>query len=251
MGIARFGITGVLNLIFGLIFWKSGDRDDTIPENLQTHLGALTFVSISAMFGGAQGTLLSFPFEKPVFLREYSTGTYSVTAYTLSKILTEIPLAFLQNLWVMTIAYNMIGFQGNFLYHVFALFLLGLTASTVAMIISAVAKDLKQATETVPALFVPQLLFAGFFIRIDQIPVYLRWAQYLCSLKYTLSISILVEFGEQTCDWQKIPGCKSILSSNNVDKKDWWIYCLVLLALFLVGRTFVIVVLTRAARKFF
>ena len=35
-----------------------------------------------------------------------------------------------------------------------------------------------------PALFVPQLLFAGFYIKMSQIPVWLRWVQYIASLKY-------------------------------------------------------------------
>lgn len=47
-----------------------------------------------------------------------------------------------------------------------------------------------------PAIFVPQLLFAGFFIRIQDIPVFLRWAQYLCSLKFAINLALIVEFGE-------------------------------------------------------
>ena len=37
-------------------------------------------------------------------------------------------------------------------------------------------------------------LFAGFFIPITSIPVWLRWAQYLCSLKYSLNLLVVVEF---------------------------------------------------------
>ena len=48
--------------------------------------------------------------------------------------------------------------------------------------------DIKTAMETFPILFVPQLLFAGFFIKTEQIPVFLRWAQYLCSLKYSINL---------------------------------------------------------------
>ena len=43
------------------------------------------------------------------------------------------------------------------------------------------------------------MLFAGFFVRTDQIPVYLRWAQYLCSLKYAMNVLTIVEFGASTC----------------------------------------------------
>jgi len=42
----------------------------------------------------------------------------------------------------------------------------------------------------VPVVFVPQLLFSGFFISIDSIPVCVRWARYLCSLTYALSLLV-------------------------------------------------------------
>ena len=55
--------------------------------------------------------------------------------------------------------------------------------------------------ELSPLLFVPQLLFAGFFIKTDQIPVFLRWAQYLCSLKYAINLILCIEFdvGNDSC----------------------------------------------------
>lgn len=43
-------------------------------------------VSIGSMMGSAQPVMLAFPLERPVFLREYATGTYSVLAYFMSKV---------------------------------------------------------------------------------------------------------------------------------------------------------------------
>ena len=37
-----------------------------------------------------------------------------------------------------------------------------------------------------------QMLFAGFFIRTSQIPVFLRWAQYVCVLKYSINLLLNV-----------------------------------------------------------
>lgn len=71
----RFGVTILLNLIFSLIFLGSGDRDDSSSENFNTHFGAVAMVLISSMFGSAQPVLISFPYERPMFMREYSTGT--------------------------------------------------------------------------------------------------------------------------------------------------------------------------------
>ncbi len=73
--IGRYGVTIFLNLLFGLIFYRAGDKDDNNPANFNSHFGALTMVLISSMFGAAQPTMLQFPFERPMFLREYSTGT--------------------------------------------------------------------------------------------------------------------------------------------------------------------------------
>jgi hypothetical protein len=73
--VARFGITIFLSVIFGLIFLGAGGRDDSSDVNFNSHFGAITMVLISAMFGPAQSVMLAFPFERPMFLREFATGT--------------------------------------------------------------------------------------------------------------------------------------------------------------------------------
>lgn len=168
--IGRFGITIFLYILYGLIFQDAGNRDDTKPDNLNGHFGALAMLIISAMFGSAQPTLLQFPFERPLFLREYSTGTYRAVTYFLSKIATELPLAFVQTVLGMLIAYFLIGLKGNFILLCIAFWLLGIVSSSVAMLVGSVLSNVKQASEASPALFVPQILFSGFFIRIQLVP---------------------------------------------------------------------------------
>jgi ABC-type multidrug transport system ATPase subunit len=73
--VARFGITIGLNLIFGLIFLNAGGKDDSNPVNFNSHFGAIVMILISSMFGPAQSAMLEFPFQRPLFMREYATGT--------------------------------------------------------------------------------------------------------------------------------------------------------------------------------
>jgi ABC-type multidrug transport system ATPase subunit len=73
--VGRFGVTIILHLLYGLIFLNAGDGDNGDPTEFNSHLGAVTMVVISSMFGCAQPVMLSFPYERPMFLREYSTGT--------------------------------------------------------------------------------------------------------------------------------------------------------------------------------
>lgn len=73
--IGRFVISGILNLLFGIIFLNAGGRGNDTNDDFNTHFGAIAMVLISGMFASAQTVMLSFPYERPMFLREYSTGT--------------------------------------------------------------------------------------------------------------------------------------------------------------------------------
>jgi len=175
--VGRFGITIFLNLLFGLIFAGAGGRDSAKPDALPSHFGAMVMVTIGSMFGTAQPVMLNFPMERPIFLREYTTGTYSTFAYFISKGVVEVPLAFLQNLVAYALVHPMLDLQGDFLSLVGAAWALGIASSSVAVVLGCSVPDVKTVSELAPAVFVPQMLFAGFFVRIDQIPIYLRWVQ--------------------------------------------------------------------------
>ena len=85
----RFGITIFLGLLIGIIFKDVGETDSSNTSNINGHFGALIMVGLMSMFGTAQPALLSFPEERPVFLREYSTNHYSAGAYFLSRFTME------------------------------------------------------------------------------------------------------------------------------------------------------------------
>ena len=55
-------------------------------------------VSIATMFGSAQPTMFAIPFERPMFMREYSTGTYGAPAYFIAKAFIELPVVYAQTI---------------------------------------------------------------------------------------------------------------------------------------------------------
>ena len=192
--IGRFGITIFLNLLYSLIFLGAGGKDDTDYSNFSSHFGAIYMVSISMMFGSATPIMLSFPFERPLFMREYATGTYGSIAYFLAKLSMEMPLNFIQTACAYALAYNLIEMNGLWIYFILTAWGLGLASGSLAVLLGCAVSDLKTVTELSPLLLVPQMLFAGFFIKTSQIPIFLRWAQYLCSLKYALNLILIIEF---------------------------------------------------------
>lgn len=72
----------------------------------------------------------------------------------------------------------MIGFQANFGMFLAIAYGLAMASTAIAVMLGCAVEDPKLAQEMLPILFVPQMLFAGFFVTPSLIPVWLRWAQY-------------------------------------------------------------------------
>lgn len=181
----------------------------------------------------------------------------------------ELPLSLTTALITVLVSYWLEALQGSFILHVVAMWLLGLAAASTALCAGCIAKSAKDAVEATPAIFVPQILFGGFFIKITQIPEWIRWAQYICSLKFAINLHMIIEFANGACDGDPkvykglmgppVPGapaltrkqaCDSMLEQNDVEPELWWFYGLVLLGIFLGFRLIALVLLTRRARGF-
>lgn len=71
----KFGLTVVMGILYGLIFYQIGGSNYGNIDDFNSHFGALVMVMIFSLMGAAQSVLLTFPFERPMILREYVTGT--------------------------------------------------------------------------------------------------------------------------------------------------------------------------------
>mmetsp|Transcript_24709 Transcript_24709/g.69772 ORF Transcript_24709/g.69772 Transcript_24709/m.69772 type:complete len:156 (-) Transcript_24709:206-673(-) len=153
----------------------------------------------------------------------------------------------------MLIQYWLVGYQASFIILLLELFLIQVVSASYAFLIGAIVSDVKQAQELAPLVFVPQLLFTGFFIKIEQIPESIRWVQYLCSLKYGLNLAMITEFGGSHC----APGgpiaveqCQGLVAGNDVEEDLAWLYVVILLAIFVVFRTGSLITLVWRAKNF-
>ncbi|KAG7372547.1 ABC transporter [Nitzschia inconspicua] len=218
--------TGFFGLFYGLIYLNIGTTDLSDPLNLQAEFGAIANILISTMFGVAQSALLDFPKDRPVFLREYSTNHYSVLPYFLAKLSIECTVTFLQALVQLVASYFLMALRMRFVVFLAINFVLGITSTSMGIVIGSMVEDPNVAAELMPVLIVPQLLFSGFFISIDLIPEFLRWAQYLCSLTYAIRLSSYFEFGDCTEE-----SCQQLLARNQVIELDTFWYWIILIAI--------------------
>lgn len=248
---ARFMSTLFLTLLQSLIFFQIGQKDVSKSTfvvrdeyDMQSHMGATMMLGIGAMFGAAQPLLLTFSVERPVFLRERASNTYTTPPYFLSKTAAEVPLVLLQMLLQWAIAYPMMGLSGSFLLHWLATCAVGLVAASTALCVGCFVKDAKTAMELAPAIFVPQILFGGFFIKMESVPVWLRWLQYIFALKWGMNIVMVAEF-------EGTPSGDKLIAMNDADPDNVPIYFAVLGALFVGFRLLAMFGLSRKAKALY
>jgi hypothetical protein len=142
--------------------------------------------------------------------------------------------------------------QSGFVHFLGIEYALAMSSTAVAVLLGCAVEDPTMATEFLPLLFVPQLLFAGFFVRTDLIPPWLRWAQYLCSLTYAVRLALLAEFGDCALDTTLRPNlCAQLLDINQVDPDQESFYWAILWCLFFVFRLGGLVLLRKKATKFY
>ena len=177
-------LTTCLTAIFAiLLFFNTG----TDPAGLQNVRGSLFFISMNIAFNAIQNVILIFPDERPVFLREVNNNMYKVSPYFWAKVISELPFSIMTPTIFGCIVYFAIGYTSgveHFLTFLLILILIYNASSGYSLIISASFSDKQLAVTLTPVLIIPFMLFAGFFVSSDKIPVYLKGFEYLSIFKY-------------------------------------------------------------------
>lgn len=133
--VARFAFSFIMSILVGILFLGIGGEGSEDFRVVQAHFGALVLVLMMSMFGTAMPSLLAFPEERPVFLREYSTDHYSVAAYFVSRLTTEAIVTFPQMLLSTTLTYLLIDLQMPFGYLLAVVYTLAMTSTAVAVLL--------------------------------------------------------------------------------------------------------------------
>jgi ABC-type multidrug transport system permease subunit len=199
-----------------------------------------------------QMSLFTFPDERPVFLREYSTKHYSVLSYFVSHLATEALVTAVQTFLLVTIIYYLVEFNGDWVTFYLAAYGLAMATTAQAIFGACLAGgNTKLAMQLMPLLFAPQMLFAGFFVAPSLMPKWLRWAQMICTMTYSSRILVVEEFQDCSDDPIELSNCMDLLEQTHSDPDEVWWYWLALLGLFVVFRLLALVALRRSALVFY
>mmetsp|Transcript_16906 Transcript_16906/g.39352 ORF Transcript_16906/g.39352 Transcript_16906/m.39352 type:complete len:697 (+) Transcript_16906:80-2170(+) len=217
-----------------------------LQTELEYHYKAVVQVAFVAMFSSSQPTILSFPLERPVFLREYSANMYGTVAYFVAKLLVEVPLSAAQALLALAISHRLMRLQGSFLLMWLTVCLLCTCSVAFSLLIGCLVKFPRETGAIGPLVFTPQLLMSGTFIPVKAIPGVLRWMQYICFLQYAVKLLALVEFSQTDPTLRRL-----IFRTMEVNPELIMMYLALLLLMAVCFSWAAIVILTRKANSIY
>ena len=248
---ARTGMTIMISLLIGCLFYQVAKLEFDDYVVVQTTFGALLLSLMANIFSTALPSLTAFPEERPVFLREYSTNHYTVLSYFVSRLAMELGVSAVQVTVSGILTYFLVGFSGNFGVFWAGIYLMACSSTALGVLVGSSVENATVAIEFLPAVFMPQILFSGFFVPPEYIPDWLAWIRWICPLTYGTRIVVANEF-DGRCD--DIPGpnyCDSVMDNVQTDPDELWWYFLVLVLLFAFFRLLALIVLKRKAEKFY
>ncbi|XP_031397873.1 ABC transporter G family member 20-like [Punica granatum] len=190
----RFGAVLVTGIILATIF---RDLDDS-PKGVQERLGFFAF-AMSTTFYTCAEAIPVFLQERYIFMRETAYNAYRRSSYVLAHAIISLPSLLVLSLAFAAVTFWPVGLAGGssgfmfFFYAVLASFWAG---SSFVTFLSGVVSHVMLGFTIVVAILAYFVLFSGFFITRDRIPLYWIWFHYLSLVKYPYESVLQNEFDD-------------------------------------------------------
>lgn len=207
----------LVGILIGSLYYDIGNDGHKVLSNL----GFLFFNMLFLMYTSMTITILSFPLEMPVLMKEHFNRWYSLKSYYLAITVSDLPFQTIFCTIYLVIVYYMTSQpQEGFRFGMFlgACLLISFVAQSVGLVVGA-AMNVQNGVFLAPVMSVPFLLFSGFFVSFDAIPVYLRWITYLSYIRYGFEGTTLATYGfdrkRLDCFCEPRPNCTAYCHFKN------------------------------------
>ena len=167
-------------------------------RGVQSRVGVLYFNTIVLVMFGVQANAMTFPLERPLFLKDYKEGLYGVNSYFFSKMASEFPAQIVSVFLFTLVEYFAVNLNTTEKYHYFVFFGIGilshLVGSAYGNLAGALSKDVVAAIIYAPTISSPLMMFGGFFSNSNSLSKAFYWIKYFSAFNYAYEALCINEF---------------------------------------------------------
>ncbi|CAH2070195.1 unnamed protein product [Thlaspi arvense] len=243
----------VVGLVLGTIYINIGIGKEGIEKRFGLFAFTLTF-----LLSSTTETLPIFINERPILLRETSSGVYRLSSHILANTLVFLPYLFVISVIYSVSVYFLVGLCHTwqaFGYFVLVIWVIVLMANSFVLFLSSLAPNYIAGTSLVTVLLAAFFLFSGYFISKESLPKYWLFMYFISMYKYALDALIineysclaskcLVWFGEAQGKICVVTG-GDVLEKKGLHEKQRWFNVYVLLGFFVLYRVLCFLTLLR------
>ncbi|XP_058823806.1 ATP-binding cassette sub-family G member 1-like [Topomyia yanbarensis] len=227
----------IVGAIIGMIYYDIGNEASKIMSNA----GCLFFTTMFTMFTAMMPTILTFPTEMAVFVREHLNYWYSLKAFYFAKTVADLPFQVVfTSVYVIVVYYLTSQPMEPKRVGMFVLIciLTSLVAQSLGLLIGA-GMSVETGVFLGPVSTIPIILFSGFFVNFDVIPSYLQWLTYVSYVRYGFEGAMVTVYGlkrakldcnEIYCHYRNP---EKFLEEMSMDKAEYWIDATALFGFFI------------------
>ncbi|KAK9276878.1 hypothetical protein L1049_006415 [Liquidambar formosana] len=189
-GLRIFQVVSV-SILSGLLWWHS----DT--SHIQDQVGLLFFFSIFWGFFPLFNAIFTFPQERPMLIKERSSGMYRLSSYYFARMAGDLPMELVLPTAFVTVTYWMGGLKPSPITFVLTLSIMllnVLVSQGLGLALGAILMDVKQGTTLASVTMLVFLLAGGYYIL--HIPPFIAWLKYISFSHYCYKLLIGVQYSE-------------------------------------------------------
>jgi len=198
--------TTFVGLVCGLLWFDAGQDTERDEDGVKYYsegtvldvAGLLFFSVLFCSFQALFAALFTFPNEFRMITKERTSSMYKLSAYYISRTLSDLPMDGITPAIMVTLLYWLGGLQRNgwtFLAYLCTIILSTLVSQSVGLLFGALYQNVKtaQAVSTVTVLTI--MLVGGFYV--ENIPVWIDWLKYLSFIRYGYFITLKLQFRDE------------------------------------------------------
>ncbi|XP_011183897.2 ATP-binding cassette sub-family G member 4 isoform X2 [Zeugodacus cucurbitae] len=230
----------IVGAIIGMIYYDVGNEASKVMSNA----GCIFFTTLFTMFTAMMPTILTFPTEMSVFVREHLNYWYSLKAFYFAKTMADLPFQIVFSSVYVIVVYYLTSQPMEWMrisMFVFICVLTSLVAQSLGLLIGA-GMNIEAGVFLGPVTTIPTILFSGFFVNFDTIPGYLKWVTYVSYVRYGFEGAMVSIYGmdraklechEMYCHFRSP---KKFLEEMSMDNAEYWVDAVALLGTFVALR---------------